>query len=171
MGRKTVVGLVLALVAALLIGGAATASSDPLVGTWHQRDAGTSNIFYFIDAPVGGVYPVLYYDDYTGPNTCGDRGPMMWAGFLTETTENRFEGSFGEVWCPDNGDGPHVGHIGVYFSVAIDYDVATDTISGNVGGGIECVGTRQPSINTVEKAIHELEKGVYPPSPGLYGDC
>ena len=159
------IGLIMAvgLLAATLLGGSATASGDPLTGTWHQRDFGTSNIFYFIDAPIGGVFPVLFYDDWTGEIICGDNGPMMWAGFLTETSDNVFEGSFGTIWCPDNGDGAHESAFGNHFSVTINYDVASDTISGGIG---ICDGTRQPSITTVAKAIHELEKGTYPtPSP------
>ena len=162
MRRRFSLGLVLAILATLIIGGAATASGDRLVGTWHQRDNGHSNIFYFVDDPVGGVYPVLYYDDATGDPVCGDNGPMLWAGFVHEIDPNTFEGSFGTIWCPDNGDSVHVdpGGFGHVFSITIDYDPDTDTISG--GPGV-CEGTRQPSIDTVAKAIHELEKGKYPP--------
>ena len=71
-------GLVLSLVATLALGGAATAKADPFVGTWHQRDVGTSNIFYFVDSPIGGVYPVLFWDDFTGVcNQNGNHGPML----------------------------------------------------------------------------------------------
>lgn len=170
MKRRNAIGLalVLGLLGTLFVGGVATAGGDPLVGTWHQRDFGTSNIFYFVDEPVGGVYPILFYDDFTSPVVCGDNGPMLWAGFLTETASNTFEGSFGTYWCPDNGDGVHEDLLGLgVVGVTIFYDPGTDTISGGVGG---CVGTRQPHIQTVDKAVHEIDKGKYPPSPGPL-DC
>ena len=160
--------LAVGLLAMVLVGGTATASSDPLTGTWHQRDFGSSNIFYFVDAPVGGVFPVVFYDDATGGAVCGDNGPMMWAGFFQKTGANTYEGSFGNVWCPDNGDGVVENPAFSPDGVVITYDPLSDTISGGIG---ECEGTRQPSITSVAKAIHELEKGTYPapvplPAPG-----
>ena len=153
--RKRKIGLVMAVgLLAMVLGGSATASGDPLSGTWHQRDAGTSNIFYFIDAPVGGVYPVLFYDDHTGTDICGDNGPMMWTGFLTETSENTFEGSFGSIFCPDNGDGAHESGFVTHFSVPpINYDVAT----GGDGTDMPWPAASQPQPISV---------GVVPSGPG-----
>ena len=116
VGRSSGRGLLWAVIAAVVIGAgifvlpssreeSTPVASDTLVGTWHQRDAGTSNIFYFVDAAVGGVYPIVLYDDFTSSGICGDNGPMLWAGFVEETASNSFEGSFGTYWCPDNGDG------------------------------------------------------------------
>jgi hypothetical protein len=153
-----------------LLGGVAAADSDPLTGTWHQRDNGTSNIFYFIDEPVGGVYPVLFYDDFTGDAVCGDNGPMMWSGFVTETDPNVFSGSFGNYWCPDNGDGvaEHpFGEIPSPFSVELEYDPETDTISGGIG---TCVGERQEGLDNPNEAAEEIAEGEYPP-PDPNGDC
>lgn len=164
MRRRNGIGLtlVLGLLATVFIGGVATAGGDPLVGTWHERDAGTSNIFYFVDDPVGGVFHVLYYDDVTFLTVCGDNGSMLWAGFGEKTGPNTLEGTFGEYWCPDDGDGVKTELLALNpFSFTLTYDPGTDTITG-VGG---CVGTRQPHIRTVAKAIAELEKGKYPASP------
>jgi hypothetical protein len=160
------------LLAMALVGGSATASGDPLTGTWHQRDNETSNIFYFIDAPVGGVYPVSFYDDYTGEAVCGDNGPMMWSGFVTESDEpNVFVGSFGTYWCPDFGRGEVLeDELGIgAFDIELEYHPESDTISGGIGF---CEGTKQPSIRSVEKAIHEIAKGTYPPpDPDAAGSC
>src|SRR3990172_4273157 len=147
-----------AAVAALLAVASAAAGGDPLVGTWHERDGGTSNMFYFVSEPVGGVYPILLYDDHSFL-VCPDNGPYMWAGFAVKTATNAFQVNFGKAWCPDVGDGPHEGDAGPV-SFPLLYDPQTDTITG--AGG--CIGTRQPSINTMEKAIQELAKGKYPPS-------
>lgn len=165
--RRSWILLTIGLLATVLVGGSAAAGSDPLTGTWHQRDFGTSNIFYFIDAPVGGVYPIVFYDDWTG--VCGDNGPMMWAGFVHETDPDVFEGSFGTYWCPDDGDGSMENPLALQsrWELTIEYHPLTDTITGGIGG---CEGTRQASINTVAKAIHELAKGSYPP-PDLGGSC
>jgi len=159
--------LFLCLAILLLIVVPASARGDPLVGTWHERDFGTSNIFYFVDAPVGGVYHVLYYDDHTSDAVCGDNGPMLWTGFGQKVDPNTLEGTFGNYWCPDNGDGVQTELLPLSpFSFTLAHDPDTDTITG-VGG---CVGTRQPSINTLEKAIKELAKGKYPPS-GVFIPC
>ena len=174
--RKRTIGLLLgiSLVSMAFIGGSAVASGDPFAGTWHERDAGTSNIFYFVDEPVGGVYHVLYYDDYTGDPVCGDNGPMLWSGFAAVPDPgdpNTIEGTFGNYWCPDNGDGEVLQNpFGLPSEIAfgLAYDPATDTIEG-IGG---CVGTRQPHITTVDRAIQELEKGKFPPSDsGLFLGC
>ena len=156
---RTALALASALLATLLAVTAAAARGDPLVGTWHERDGGFSNMFYFVDDPVGGVYPILLYDDQTGEFPCGDNGPMMWTGFAKKISPNMLQGTFGNNWCPDNGDGPQEGFIGPV-SFTLSYDADTDTISG-LG---ECVGTRQPQINTVDRAIQELAKGKYPPA-------
>jgi hypothetical protein len=170
MRRKISLGLTLALLATLLIGGSATASDDGLVGTWHQRDAGTSNIFYFVDEPVGDVYPILFYDDFTSEVVCGDNGPMLWSGFVTETsvdeTTTTFMGTFGTYWCPDNGDGVHENLLNLeFFGITLEYDSATDTISGGIGG---CEGTRQPKLDSPNEAAEEISEGKYPP-PGPPG--
>jgi len=159
----------LAVLATLAGATAAYASPDPLVGTWHERDAGTSNIFYFVDPPIGGVYHVLYYDDFTGPAVCGDNGPMLWSGFAAKVGPSAISGTFGNYWCPDNGDGVYSELIALApFPFTLTYDLITDTISG-VGG---CVGTRQPGVKTVDRAIQELAKGKYPPSGiGVYLGC
>jgi hypothetical protein len=156
---KLSLAISLGLLAILFVGGAALAGGDPLVGTWHERDFGTSNIFWFVDDPVGGVYHVLYYDDLTSPTVCGDSGPMLWAGF-GEKIGDTLAGTFAPYWCPDNGDGVKTDLLGLgSLPFNLTYDPDTDTVSG-----ANCVGTRQPEINTVEKAIHELAKGKYPPS-------
>jgi hypothetical protein len=121
---------------------------------------GTSNIFYFVDAPIGGVYHVLFYDDWTG--VCDDNGPMLWAGFGVKDG-NTLEGNFGRHWCPNIDDPQQGGIIPVPFEFSLTYDPDTDTILGGLGQ--LCVGTREPHVMTVEKAIHELAKGKYPPSP------
>ena len=74
--RRVWAAAVLAVLAVfgVAMGGVASADGDPLVGTWHERDEGTSNIFWFIDEPVDGVFPVTYYDDWTG--VCDNNGPM-----------------------------------------------------------------------------------------------
>ena len=160
-------GLVLSLVATLALGGAATAKADPFVGTWHQRDVGTSNIFYFVDSPIGGVYPVLFWDDFTGVcNQNGNHGPMLWTGFAQKTDATHLAGSFGTYWCPDDGFGISENPLPLPERTewALVYDPATDTVSGGIG---ECVGTRQPSITTVAKAELEIAKGTFPPpNPG-----
>ena len=161
--------LVITAVALSLVAATPTtlAARDPLVGTWHERDGGRSNIFYFVDAPIGGVYHVLYYDDQTGETVCGDNGPMLWTGFGEMIAPNTLEGNFGNYWCPDNGDGVKTELLPlapVPFTLA--YRPDTDTITG-LG---ECVGTRQPNIKTVERAIQELAKGKYPPS-GVFIPC
>jgi len=151
----------LGMLATLAAATGVAAGGDPFVGTWHERDFGTSNIFYFVSKPIGGVYPVLYYDDLTGDPVCGDNGPMLWAGFAQKTDANVIEGTFGNYWCPDNGDGVHTELIPLApFHFTIQYDPDTDTITG-VG---QCLGTRQPGVKTVERAIQEVEKGKYPPS-------
>jgi hypothetical protein len=168
--RKLWVGLAAGLLGTVLLGGIAVADADPLTGTWHQRDSGTSNIFYFISEPVGGVYPVVYYDDYTGLGVCGDNGPMLWSGFVTETDPNVFEGSFGEYWCPDNGDGVEVDLLGldiVEFEPLV-YDPATDTISGGLGG---CVGERQDRVDNPNEAAEEIAEGEYPPPDPEAAGC
>lgn len=168
MKSRSGIGLILAigLLATVVVGGAVSASSDPLVGTWHERDLGTSNIFYFIDEPIGGVYHVLYYDDYTSVPVCGDGGPMLWAGFGSKTETNTLVGSFGNYWCPDNGDGvferPWT-DVDSMIPFTLTYDPATDTITG-VG---QCVGTRQP-YKTVAKAMNALAKGKFPPELPYY---
>ncbi len=172
MRRKFSLGLILALLATMLIGGVATASSDSLVGTWHQRDAGTSNIFYFVDEPVGGVYPILFYDDFTSTGVCGDNGPMLWSGFVTETnvvgTTTTFMGTFGTYWCPDNGDGVFEDLLNLeLFGITLDYDSDTDTISGGIG---TCEGTRQLKLDNPNEAAEEILEGNYPP-PDPSGSC
>ena len=168
--RKGTIGLFLAagLMTILFVSGAATAGGDTLAGTWHERDGGRSNLFWFVDEPVGGVYPVLYYDDETNGPVCGDGGPMLWSGFATATEPNTIEGTFGHYWCPDTGDG----EIAEQFWDVIPENVGffithfpeTDTIT-SIGG---CVGTRQPHIKNVAKAIHELDKGMFPePGPDI----
>lgn len=174
MTKRLATATVLLSLATIWLGGVAAANGDPLEGVWHQRDAGTSNIFYFIGEPVGGVYPVLFYDDYTGDVVCGDNGPMLWSGFLTETEPNVFEGSFGNYWCPDNGDGAvehPFGDIPSPFSLegesALVYDPVGDTISGGIG---VCVGTRQVRVDNPNEAAEKIEEGKYPaPDPG--GSC
>ncbi len=157
-------GLILALglMATVVAGGSVSAKSDPLVGTWHERDHGTSNIFYFIGEPVGGVYHVLYFDDFTSGPVCGDGGPMLWVGFGYKTGTHTLEGSFGDYWCPDNGDGDILQRpwdvVGSPAPFTITYYPATDTITGSG----ECVGTRQP-YKTVAKAMDALAKGKFPP--------
>lgn len=167
---RTWATLTIGLLAMVLIGGAAAADSDPLSGTWHQRDNGTSNIFYFIDEPVGGVYPVLFYDDFTGDVVCGDNGPMMWSGFVTETEANVFSGSFGNYWCPDNGDGvaehPFDG-ISSPISIERVFHPGTDTISGGIG---PCMGERQERLDNPNEATEEISEGEYPP-PDPDGSC
>lgn len=167
MRRTTKVSVVitLGLLAVLLVGGVAMAGGDSLVDTWHSRDSGFSNIFWFVDNPISGVYPVLYYDDATGTIVCGDNGPMLWVGFGQITDPNTLEGTFGDYWCPNNGVGMKKGLLD--FS-AIDfftliYDPDTDTISARLAEFTACLGTRQPHINTVKKAKEELQKGRYPP--------
>jgi hypothetical protein len=152
----------------MLLTGVATAGGSSLTGTWHQRDLGTSNIFYFIDAPVDGVYPVVFYDDWTG--VCPDNGPMMWTGFgsVDPSDPDTLNGTFGEIWCTDIGDGvnqhPNQG-INQTQPFELSYDPATDTIEGGVGATTgQCLGTRQPHIVTPAKAIHELGKDKFPPS-------
>lgn len=157
--NRIVIALTAALVAGVVFAGVAAASSDPIVGTWHQRDLGHSNIFYFVDEPVGGVYPVLFYDDATGTAVCGDNGPMLWNGFLHETDANTYEGSFGKVWCPDNGDGVSEND-NFNPSFTINYDPNTDTISGGIGG---CVGERQQKLDNPNEAAEEIAEGNYPP--------
>ena len=172
MKRTTKVSLVIALglFAALLVGGAAMAGSEPLVGTWHSRDGGSSNLFWFVDDPIGGVYHVLYYDDHTFPTVCLDEGPMLWAGF-GQKTGNTLEGTFGEYWCPDNSNGVETELLALNpGEFRLIYDPDTDTISAHLfatalgSGGFPCVGTRQSDIETVEDAIEELDEGKYPPS-------
>lgn len=170
MKRRSGIGLTLTLglLATLFVGGAAMAGGDPLVGTWHERDVGASNMFFFVDDPIGGVYHVLFYDDHTGPGICGDpdEGPMLWSGFGEKTDASTLEGTFGNTWCPDNADGDKERpNVDAPFTLIHNPD--TDTITA---GG--CVGTRQPHIKTVEKAIDELAKGKYPPSGiGVYEGC
>ena len=163
-------GLVLGLLATLVLGGAVTAKGDPFLGTWHQRDGGTSNIFYFIGNPVGGVFPVLFFDDYTGVcNDPQDHGPMLWAGFAQKTDSAHLAGSFGTYWCPDFGFPIEENPSGLPERTGwtLTYDPATDTISGGIGG---CTGTRQSSITTVAKAQLEIAKGTFPP-PDPGGTC
>lgn len=173
MRRRNGIGLilVLGLLVTVLIGGAATAGGDPLVGTWHERDGGKSNSFYFVDDPVGEVFHVLYYDDATFITVCDDSGPILWAGFGKKIGPNTLEGTFGEYWCPNNGDGVKTELLALNpFGFTLVYDPDTDTITG-VG---TCGGTRQPRITSVAKAIQELEKGKYPSNqvPALPGvDC
>jgi hypothetical protein len=159
--------LALALVATLAMGGVVTAKGDPFIGTWHQRDVGTSNIFYFVDEPVGGVFPILFYDDFTGVcNQNGNHGPMLWSGFGQKTDATHLEGSFGTYWCPDDGFGVSENPLPLLERTGwtLVYDPATDTVSGGIGG---CVGTRQPAITTVAKAESEIAKGTFPPpNPG-----
>ena len=124
-----------------------------------------------MDDPVGGVYPVLFYDDFTGPGLCGDNGPFMWAGFVHETEPDTFEGRFGTYWCPDNGDGVQEDLLGIGISLSsftIDYDSGTDTISGGVG---ECVGTRQLNLDSPNEAAEEISEGEYPPPDPGAGSC
>ena len=92
---RIVLTLTIGILATLFVGGAAMAGGDPLAGTWHERDLGTSNIFYFVDKPIDGVYQVLYYDDHTFPTVCGDQGPHLWTGFGEKTDPNTLEGTFG----------------------------------------------------------------------------
>lgn len=157
---KVSLALALGLLAVLFVATGALANNEPIVGTWHERDGGTSNAFWFIDEPAGGVYPVLWYDDYTGLITCGDHGPMLWAGLATRDG-NTYSGAFGHLWCTENNnEGPHEGSFGDRFDFSFIYNPNTDTLDGWTG----CVGTRQPHITTVAKAIHEVEKGRFPPS-------
>lgn len=163
--RRTVALLAVLTVFGVAIAGVASADGDPLASTWHERDDGTSNIFWFIDEAVDGVFQVTYYDDWTGPAVCGDNGPMLWTGFATKTSDTTLEGSFGSVWCADQrlestgdiGDPP--------YPFTIEYDPETDTISRTDDLCVD-IGTRQPEVNTIAKAIQELEKGKYPASPG-----
>jgi hypothetical protein len=156
-------GLVLALLATLVVGGAAAAKKgDPFIGTWHQRDSGTSNIFYFISEPIGGVFPVLYFDDYTGV-VCPDHGPMLWTGFAQKVDSATLTGSFGTYWCLQGSSGGPAENpfaLPERFPWDLAYDAATDTITGGIG---LCIGTRQPLIKTVAKAQMEIAKGKYPP--------
>jgi hypothetical protein len=154
----------------VFIGGAVTAGGDPLAGTWHERDGGTSNIFWFIGEPVEGVYPVLFYDDFTSPVVCGDNGAMMWAGFAQETEPNTIQGTMGEYWCPGTDlrgplQYPNPGIVDDVVPFTIDYFADTNTMTSYdfVGTG-QCVGTPQPHIKTVAKAIQELGKGMFPES-------
>jgi hypothetical protein len=95
---------------------------------------------------------------------------MLWTGFFAETDENTFEGSFGALWCADDGCAPGVIDLsaplnGQYFPRTLLYDETTDTISG--GEGL-FVGTRQRKVKNVESAIKQLAKGTYPASPGPF---
>ena len=170
--RRTAAVLAVLTAFGLAIGGVASAGGDPLVGTWHERDEGTSNIFWFIEEAVDGVLQVTYYDDHTGNIVCPDNGPMLWAGFAVKTNETTLEGSFGSVRCqngdeltelvPEGGGDP----IDVRRTpFTIEYDPETDTIS-RTDDRCPDTGTRQPEVNTITKAIQELEKGKYPESPG-----
>ncbi len=125
-----------------------------------------------MDEPVGGVYPILFYDDFTSPAVCGDNGAMLWSGFVTETnvegTTTTFMGTFGTYWCPDNGDGAqedllNLGLVGI----TLEYDSATDTISGGIGF---CVGIRQLNLDSPNEAAEEISEGKYPP-PDPGGSC
>lgn len=160
--RRVWAAAVLAVLAVfgVAMGGVASADGDPLVGTWHERDEGTSNIFWFIDEPVDGVFPVTYYDDWTG--VCDNNGPMLWAGFATKDGDTLI-GSFGSIWCPENG--AEASAFGNHFEFEIVYDAEADTISRTDDECLD-IGTRQPEVKTIAKAIHELEKGKYPESPG-----
>ena len=118
----------------------------------------------FIDRPIGGVYPVLWYDDHTGTNTCGDNEAMFWAGLATRDG-NELSGAFGKNFCVDtgDGDGAHEGNLGDRFNFSLTYDPDTDTVvAGAFAGG--CVGTAQPRIRTVRRAVRALERGNYSPS-------
>lgn len=167
--RQKKISLSMIVAGIMLFGGVALANNDPLVGTWHLRDSGTSNIFLFVSEPVGGVYPVLYWDDFTGEAACnGDYGPMLWSGFMSETGEWVFEGSYGTYWCPDNGDGVQVDPLGLggvnHFTVY--YDEVTDTITGPGGrdqDGDWCVGIKQPNLDDPNEVAEEIEEGRYPP--------
>lgn len=158
--RRVAAVLAVLVVVGAAMGGVASAGGDPLVGTWHERDEGTSNIFWFIDEAVDGVFQVTYYDDWTG--VCQDNGPMLWAGFATKTDDTTLEGSFGSIRCQNGVDERSFGD---HFDFTIEYDPETDTIS-RIDDLCRDIGTRQPEVNTIAKAIHELEKGKYPaPDP------
>jgi hypothetical protein len=85
----------------ILVAGIATAGGSPFEGSWHQHDAGSNSIFYFVDQPLAGVYPIVFYDDFTGLGICGDSREMMWARFGTTdpSDPNTLSGGFGERWC------------------------------------------------------------------------
>lgn len=156
--------LVLGLLVTLIVGGPVTATGDPFIGTWHQRDVGTSNIFYFIDEPVGGVFPVLYFDDFTALEVCGDHGPMLWAGFGQKTDATHLEGSFGTYWCLEgSGIAENPLPLPERNGWTLTYDPDTDTISDGIG---QCIGTRQ-QIEDVAEAQKEVAQGDFPPpDPG-----
>ena len=113
---------------------------------------------------------MLYYDDYTSDAICGDNGPMMWSGFVVETDVNVSSGSFGNYWCPDNGDGvaEHpFDPIPSPYSFELVCDPGTDTISGGIG---RCTGGRRERLDNPSEAIVEIAEGEYPP-PDPSGSC
>lgn len=76
----------------------------------------------------------------------------------------------GEYWCPATDEQgplqyPNPGIVDDAVPFTIDYFPDTNTMSSSdfVGTG-QCVGTPQPHITTVAKAIQELDKGKFPPS-------
>ena len=125
-----------------------------------------------MDEPVGDVYHVLFYDDFTGPAICDvDNGPMLWSGFATASAEaNTIEGTFGRYWCPATSEREALeypnpfGIVPDVVDFAIVYFPESDTITGSLLGTGDCVGSRQPHIKSVAKAIQELDKGMFPPS-------